>query len=164
ALALAHAPPRRHAPGTYGDPHSDPVGRATARLPEPALPARVAQLDGSPYARGVRDVLVHVLSVRVLSTRPRARHDGRRVPLLPRPRARLRLRATPRGAVPRLPRARRAAGRATVLRLSLRLHGGRAGRPRVARLAVLRRHGSGWSGARAVRPLAVLRRERAARA
>ena len=135
-----------------------------ARLPEPALPPRVTYLDGSPRCIGVRHVVVHVLPVRLLASRPRARHDGRRLPVLPRPGGRLRLRASAYGAVPRLPRARRAAGRATLLRLPLRLHRRRSGRPRLARLAVLRRHRGRGPRARALRALAVLHRERPARA
>src|SRR5262249_58726219 len=82
--------------------------------------------------------LLHVLAVRLLPLRRRPRHPPGRAALLPRPERGLRLRTGPYGALSRLPRARRAAGRAEILRLPVRLHPRRDRRQRMARLAVLR--------------------------
>src|SRR5262249_6483127 len=65
--AVARAPPGRRAVGSAGDPVTDPVRGAPGRVPQPALPARVAALDRRPRRVRGGGVRVHVLPVRVLA-------------------------------------------------------------------------------------------------
>src|SRR5262249_42944107 len=162
--SLAYAPPRLRPGRAHRDPAARAVGAPPGRRRVAPLPADLASLDGSARARRPRDLVLHAVPVRLLPVRRRARPPARRAALLPRPTRGLRLRTGPYRALSRLPRARRAAGRAAVLRLPVRVHGRWRGRERVAHLALLRLDVDRRPRADPLRAVAVLRRERAARA
>src|SRR5262249_61774529 len=120
--AVALAPPGRRFRGPHGAALPAAHGEPPGGIPDRSAASPLAHVDGAARPGGGRDVVVHALSAGLLAPPPPARSARRRPALLPRPGGRLRIRAGAYGAVPRLPRARRAAGRAAVLRLPVRVH------------------------------------------
>src|SRR5262249_56429820 len=139
----AGARPRR----ARGLPPPDPAGAGAGRRRAASLPPVPPPLDSATFRRGPGDVLLHLLPVRLLPVRPRARQASRRPALLPRPDRSLRLRTGPYRALSRLPRARRAAGRTAVAWLSLSLHGLLAGGKGGVRCGRLRGPRARWAAA-----------------
>src|SRR5262249_14875123 len=156
------ARPHARRPGRYPlSARGEPLGPGPRELPLPALHLSTHRGAGDasppgrrPTARRVAEPL-HALPVHLLPPEPRARHPPVRLPVLLRPRRFPRLRAGDGGHVPALSPARGAARGAPLLRVPVRLDGGRFRRARPSCLAVLRHHGDRRTGTEQLRAVAV---------